>query len=157
MKLSQCLFSAFTISTALAAPASVPQLATKFTQLHGGKGLPGSKKATGTMSDIDILHYAMTLENLENAFYRDIVANYSQHDFLNDGFADPFFDDLKAIAAEEAAHVKSLSATLKALGAPVPKECTYNWGPIEGAVDVVTLANIIEGASRTYIPQRKTI
>jgi len=126
MKLTCCLASAM-LGATLAAPA------------------PRTANPVLIMSDIDLLHYALTLENLENAVYRQGLTNYSRHAFTNDGFADPFYDDLKKLAAEEEDHVKSLGQTLNSMGTPISAECTYDFGPIEGATAFVELANIVEG------------
>lgn len=129
MKLTHYLASTAMLSTALAAPATAPRTA----------------NPVPIMSDIDLLHYALTLENLENALYRQGLTNYSRYAFTNDGFADPFNDDLKKLAAEEEDHVRFLGQTLISMGAPVSAECTYDFGPIEGATAFVELANIVEG------------
>ena len=142
----------FLTPSILAAPVSTLQLSQKWSSGHGGwpiynHGWPPKPTSNPTvMTDIDILHYALTLEHVEDAFYRQGLQNYSQTDFINAGFPDPFYNDLKQISAEESEHVQFLSDTLTSLGAVVSAECTYAF-PSTDAASFVALANIIEGQS----------
>ncbi len=61
---------------------------------------------------VGILNYALTLEHLEDKFYREGLANYTQADFVAAGFADPFYDNLKEISYDETTHVSFLSTAL---------------------------------------------
>ncbi len=73
--------------------------------------------------DIDILNYALTLEHLEYAFYRDGVAQFSADDF-NAGV----FDNLTLIRDHEDAHVDALVSTIESLGGTPVDEATYDFG-----------------------------
>ncbi|KAH8792073.1 hypothetical protein BGZ57DRAFT_991686 [Hyaloscypha finlandica] len=53
---------------------------------------------------VGILNYALTLEHLEDKFYREGLANYTQADYINVAFADPFHDNLKEISCDETTH-----------------------------------------------------
>ena len=51
--------------------------------------------------DVTILNYALTLEYLERKFYMEGLAKFSQADFVNAGFKDPFYSNLKEIYYDE--------------------------------------------------------
>ena len=107
-------------------------------------------RAQDFADDLDILNYALTLEHLETAFYRDGLAAFGDADFAaadveaTDGTgnatpgASPVADDaevplpsrarLEQIRDHEAAHVQALSDTIVQLGgSPVP-EGEYDFG-----------------------------
>lgn len=73
--------------------------------------------------DIDILNYALTLEHLEYAFYRDGLAGFSA-----DLFDDKVFENLLDIRDHEGAHVDALVATIESLGGTPVAEATYDFG-----------------------------
>ncbi len=60
----------------------------------------------------DILQYALTLEHLEDTFYRDGLAKYDEEDFKDAGFDSKVYNNLKSIASDEAAHVDFLTKGL---------------------------------------------
>lgn len=71
-----------------------------------------SAEATG-MTDIDILNYALTLEHLENAFYRDGIAIFGE-----------VIDYISLIAEHERVHVETLVGVIQSLGGiPVQEQC----------------------------------
>lgn len=51
--------------------------------------------------DTTILNYALTLEFLERKFYQEGLANYTHQQFIDAGFPDPFYQNLKEIALDE--------------------------------------------------------
>lgn len=51
--------------------------------------------------DVTILNYALALEYLERKFYMEGLANFTQADFVNAGFPDPFYSNLKQIYYDE--------------------------------------------------------
>jgi hypothetical protein len=51
--------------------------------------------------DVTILNYALTLEYLERKFYQEGLANYTQAQFIEAGFPDPFYKNLKEIYYDE--------------------------------------------------------
>ena len=72
---------------------------------------------------VGVLNYALTLEHLEHAFYRDGLAGLEAADF-DDGV----FDNLAAIAAHEADHVATLTDTIVQLGGEPVTEVEYDFG-----------------------------
>ncbi|KAJ5619811.1 ferritin-like domain-containing protein [Penicillium lagena] len=103
---------------------------------------PVSKRAA--ITDAEILNYALTLEHLEATFYAQGLQNYSQADFVNAGFPDPFYDNLMRVAADEKTHVNFLTSALEAAGAPATAECTYSF-PATDVPSFIALANVLEG------------
>jgi rubrerythrin len=82
----------------------------------------------GGAGDTAILNYALSLEHLEFAFYRDGLAQFSASDF--DGFLDPdLFDRLKDIRDHEGAHVDALTDIILGRGGDPVEEACYDFGP----------------------------
>lgn len=73
--------------------------------------------------DIDILNYALTLEHLEFAFYRDGLAGYNA-----DIFADGVFDNLMLVRDHEGAHVDALVSAITDVGGQPVAEQSYDFG-----------------------------
>ena len=98
-------------------------------------GLPpiaGAQDATPVLevetdfeNDIDVLNYALTLEHLENAFYRDGVPLF---DFGTDPFGNSLNEYLATIGAHEAAHVVTLTDVITQLGGTPVTEAVYDFG-----------------------------
>lgn len=86
--------------------------------------------STELESDVDVLNYALTLELLENAFYRDGLAELG--DLGLDSFGFSVTEQLAAIGAHEAAHVDALTAAVSSLGGTPVTESEYEFG---GAFD----------------------
>lgn len=95
-------------------------------------------------SDGVILNYALTLENLENAFYAQALEKFSEEDFLKAGVHKEFYNNLKEISYDEKTHVSFLSGALSAAGVTPVAPCTYNFGDdtVEAFLQV---ANVLEG------------
>ena len=86
-------------------------------------------------TDIDVLNYALTLEHLEYAFYRDGLRKFGEREFENAGVFDGLgrylrlgsYENFVRIRNHERTHVETLKSVIKSLGGtPVP-ECTYNF------------------------------
>ncbi|CCF50364.1 related to stress response protein rds1p [Ustilago hordei] len=101
------------------------------------------KRAAAGQADIDsvILNYALTLEHLENAFYRDSLATYDAAAFRAAGYPDWVRQRFIEIGGHEKAHVDFLT---KALGDQATKECTYNFG-VTDVKSFVATSVLLEG------------
>ncbi len=107
---------------------------------------PAVKRANtpAGVTDAVILNYALTLEHLENTFYRQGLANFTENQFKADGFSSDFYKNLKVIAADEQIHVEYLTKGLTAAGAKPVAECVYNF-MYKTPREFVALASILEG------------
>ncbi|KAH8205161.1 hypothetical protein TruAng_000726 [Truncatella angustata] len=103
---------------------------------------PVEKRAE--ITDADILNYALTLEHLEDTFYREGLAKYTEEDFAAAGFDATFYSNLKEVASDEKSHVDFLTSGLTAAGAVPVAECTYDFGYTDVASFLAT-ASILEG------------
>lgn len=86
--------------------------------------------------DVSVLNYALTLEHLEYAFYRDGVEAYSDEELMNADVLDGFGkqvrmtvpDRLRTLRDHEKAHVDAIVATVNDLGGDPVEEATYDFG-----------------------------
>jgi hypothetical protein len=60
----------------------------------------------------DILNYALTLEHLEDKFYREGLANFTEAQFAAAGYDATFYANLKEVSSDESTHVKLLTTAL---------------------------------------------
>lgn len=99
--------------------------------------------------DVGILNYALTLEYVEDAFYRDVVASGL---FKGDQLA-----LIGTFGEDEAAHVAALTQTVRKLGAkPAPKPRTRF--PLDDAASVLELAATVENlGAAAYLGQAPRI
>ena len=75
--------------------------------------------------DIAVLNYALTLEHLEYAFYRDGIGNFT---FGADPFGNSIDTYLAAIRDHEGAHVETLTQVITDLGGEPVAEAIYDFG-----------------------------
>lgn len=73
--------------------------------------------------DLDVLNYALTLEHLEYAFYRDGLAG-----FTADNFGAGVYDNLILVRDHEDTHVDTLVSVITDLGGTPVQEATYDFG-----------------------------
>lgn len=88
----------------------------KFSEYIAVSALAGATYASPAKRAIDdasILNYALTLEHLEATFYATGLQNFTQADFVNAGYADPFYANLQKVASDEAEHVTFLTTALQ--------------------------------------------
>ncbi len=79
-------------------------------------------------SPVDVLNYALTLEHLESAFYRDGLAEIGAEGITALGFQQSVFDSLTEIGEHEAAHVTTLTDVITQLGGEPVAEAEYDFG-----------------------------
>ena len=114
--------------------------------LAGVAGLPGLRGASAQEAfadDIDVLNYALTLEHLEYAFYRDGIEQFGADSFGDDGFGNPIGTYLEAIRDHEQAHVEALTQVITDLGGEPVAEAEYNFG-VADATGFVATAAVLE-------------
>ena len=87
--------------------------------------------------DIEVLNYALTLEHLETAFYRDGAGLY---DLGIDGYGNNIGDFMAQIGAHEAEHVAVLTTVITDLGGEPVAEATYDFGHTDAASFLATAA-----------------
>ncbi len=97
-----------------------------------------------TITDADILNYALTLEHLEDKFYREGLANFTVDDFTKAGFSADVYNNIKIVSKDEQTHVAFLTGALKAAGAQPVAECVYNFGVTDPKMFLAT-ASVLEG------------
>jgi len=116
-----------------------------FAVLSTAVASPLKKRA---VTDADILNYALTLEHLENKFYGEGLAMFSESDFAAAGYDSTFYTNLQEISFDEATHVSFLTSALKAAGAPAVAECSYSFG-ITSVATFLATASVLEGVGVT--------
>lgn len=97
-----------------------------------------------TNIDPVVLQFALTLEHLENVFYKQALQKFSAADFTAAGFPADYRNKLTYIAADEESHVKLLTSALTAAGQKPVKACTYKF-PYTDVKGFVGLSSVIEG------------
>jgi hypothetical protein len=109
-------------------------------------------QSSGVTNDINILNFALRLENLESAFYSQGLATFAPKDFQNSVAVQQLggtkiganiYSYLAAIGRHEQDHVTKLIQTVQALGGtPQPVDC-YNFG-FKTADDFLQIAQALE-------------
>jgi hypothetical protein len=57
----------------------------------------------------------LTLEHLEDTFYRQALSKYSEKDFADAGYDSEFYQNVKRISSDESEHVSFLTSALKGI------------------------------------------
>jgi hypothetical protein len=92
---------------------------------------------------VDVLNYALTLEHLEYAFYRDFNAEFSEADFVDAGFDSNVRGRFDSIEIHERDHVDALVATIDSLGGDAVEELMYSFG-VTDVDSYVATAQVLE-------------
>lgn len=82
---------------------------------------------------VDVLNYALTLEHLEAAFYRDGLAALGEAEFTGLGFQPSVHEALLTIGDNEATHVATLTQVVTDLGGEPVGEAMYDFGYADAA------------------------
>ncbi|TFL03161.1 ferritin-like domain-containing protein [Pterulicium gracile] len=99
------------------------------------------KRQTPEIDDTVILNYALTLEHLENAFYKEALGKFNAQEFQKAGYPPWVRRRFEEIAKHEATHVETLSSVLKDAAV---QPCQYSF-PYTDPKSFVALSQIIEG------------
>ncbi len=97
--------------------------------------------------DVDVLNYALTLEHLEYAFYRDGVGQFA---LGTDGFGNDIATLLMAIRDHEGAHVETLTKVITDLDGKPVEEAEYDFGYTDAASFLATAAALENTGVRAY-------
>ncbi|KAF4984341.1 hypothetical protein FZEAL_452 [Fusarium zealandicum] len=97
------------------------------------------------LNDFDILQFALTLEHLEETFYRESFLALSDEAFAPLGLSAESLLDLKQIGATEAAHVVLLQSAIAQGGFQPVESCKYDFaGATSDPAVMVATAAILE-------------
>ena len=99
------------------------------------------------ITDTDILQFALTLEHLENVFYKQALQMFPVADFTQAGFSESFFNNLGFVAQDEESHVATLTSAISAAGGSPVAACEYSFG-FTDVKSFVNLAAVLEGFVR---------
>jgi rubrerythrin len=102
-------------------------------------------------TDIDVLNYALTLEHLENAFYREAFETYDRETFNDADIVQNYstendqslYTNIEVIGEHEATHVEVLEQAVQLLGGDPVSEATYDFG-IDSVETFLGLAQVFE-------------
>jgi len=107
-------------------------IALSLSTIPGGFSIRSQVAAQELTSDLDVLNYALTLEHLEHAFYRDGIGLF---DFGTDGFGQSINTNMVAIRDHEAGHVATLTEVVTSLGGTPVAEQAYNFTDAYASID----------------------
>jgi hypothetical protein len=101
---------------------------------NGNGGMEGGNPFSQDGTDVDVLNYALTLEHLEAAFYRD--ATLSRETVMSSdalaGFSEEFrnqvYDNILVIGEHESTHVDVLTQVIRTLGGEPVQAAEYDFG-----------------------------
>lgn len=82
---------------------------------------------------VDVLNYALTLEHLEAAFYRDGLATIGEAGITGLGYQTSVYEALMTIGDNEATHVATLTQVITDLGGEPVGEAMYDFGYADAA------------------------
>ncbi|RDB16652.1 Protein rds1 [Hypsizygus marmoreus] len=102
---------------------------------------PSPVKRASAIDDATVLNFALTLEHLENAFYKGALEKFDDKAFIHAGLPSWARGRFAQVAAHEKTHVEFLSS---ALGNKATKPCTYNF-PYTDPRSFAALSQVLEG------------
>ncbi len=124
MSRRRMLINAGIASAVIAAPISFGKVSAQ---------MDSTPEAAPFASAVDVLNYALTLEHLEAAFYRDGLAAIGVEGITALGFQTTVFDNLTVIGEHEAEHVAVLTQVITDLGGMPVEEAMYDFGYTDAA------------------------
>jgi hypothetical protein len=111
-------------SARLAGGGAVALAAVSLPFLRGGGN---ALAAEDFADDLDVVQYALTLEHLEYAFYRDGLQQFSKAD-VDDVYPSNLYTFLEAVRNHEGTHVEQLIAVVNQLGGTPVEEAKCDFG-----------------------------
>ena len=93
--------------------------------------------------DVEVLNYALTLEHLEFAFYRDALEAFGEDAFDVGPFNESIYERLIEIRDHEQAHVETLTSVIEDLGGEPVEEAEYDFGYTDVA-SFLSTAQVLE-------------
>jgi rubrerythrin len=108
-------------------------------------------KRNNSVSDVDILNYALLLERLEYGFYRRHLQRFNEQKIegasIFDGFGNKvrsqIYENLVRIRNHEKTHVQTLIKVIKSLGGKPVDDSEYDFG-VKSVADFVATAKVLE-------------
>lgn len=102
-------------------------------------------KRQAAITDADILQFALTLEHLENVFYKGALDKFTKADFHAAGLSAAYYTNLEYISHDEESHVELLTSALAAAGAMPVTACEYSF-PYTDVKSFIGLSSVLEGS-----------
>lgn len=127
----------------IGAGVATAALTTPFAFGSAGAQMDATPEDAPFDTPVDVLNYALTLEHIEAAFYRDGLATIGREGITEWGFQDSVFDNLVLIGEHEAEHVVVLSQVITDLGGEPVEEAVYDFG-YDDAVGFLQVALALE-------------
>ena len=113
---------------------------------------------------VDVLNYALTLEHLEHAFYRDGLMMFTADDFAAAGYAPNVYGWFAIIRDHEMEHVNTITSVINDLGGDPVAEAEYDFGysDLAGFIGVAqVLENVgvsaYQGAAKSLIGENELL
>lgn len=106
---------------------------------NGGNGNTNNGQSD-VQNDIDVLNYALTLEHLEYAFYRDGLNQFANNGDFPDGVRPRLLD----IRDHEKDHVDTIIQVIKDLGGTPVVELCYNFNYGNSSAQFLDVAQLLE-------------
>ncbi|KAF9907582.1 hypothetical protein EC991_010794 [Linnemannia zychae] len=109
-------------------------------------GAPGAPKPRTTAQTLAVLNYALTLEHLQDEFYKQGLAKFNETQFTDAGFDAKVRSRFVAIGEHESEHVAILTSAIGSMkGKPVPI-CNYSF-PMDNLTQFLAASQVLENMS----------
>ncbi|KAF5374558.1 hypothetical protein D9757_010164 [Collybiopsis confluens] len=108
--------------------SSSSKVSTSSTNSSSSSSASTSSNSYEFATDATLLNYALTLEQIQVAFYTQGLKIFSQDAFAKAGFAPAVRAKYEQILSHEKSHVALLQEALQSLGESAVQECVYDFG-----------------------------